>query len=315
MSKQQVIKAIRENHSFLITSHINPEGDAIGSQLALASLLKRLNKKVYIVNEDLSRQFGFLTQKGTIINNTNINIEFDVVIILDCPILLRVGKVAKLLKAQKILLNIDHHISNENFGNVNWIDTSASCTGELIYELFNAFNLKLNDKEALYIYVAILTDTGSFRYSNTNSKTHAIVSRLLNYKIKPHLIYERVYGNISNPYIKFLCKILSTLKKEGHIAYITLEGDLARLNSDIRERLEDFVNFARALKDVEVAIMFRELTNNKIKVSFRSKGDFDVNSLAKRFGGGGHIAASGCVIDGTMNEVKRKVLKIAKSLL
>lgn len=315
MPKQQVIKAIRENSGFLITSHINPEGDAIGSQLALASLLKRLHKKVYIINEDLSRQFSFLTKEEKISDDTNFNGEFDVAIALDCPILSRVGKVEKLIKRAKILLTIDHHISNDNFGDINWVDSKSSCTAELIYELFKSFKLKLNKEEALYIYVAILTDTGSFRYSNTSSKTHLIASKLLRYKIEPHIIYEKIYGNISTNYVKFLCGILSTLKKEGAIAYITLESNIAKLDSDIRERLEDFINYPRALKGVKVAMMFRELSKNKIKVSFRSKGDFDVNSLARRFGGGGHMAASGAVIDGMMEEVKKRVLRVTRSML
>ncbi len=315
MSKAQIIKAIRENSNFLITSHINPEGDAIGSQLVLASLLRRLNKRAYIINEDSSRQFSFLTEKEAILTNTNFNLEFDAAIVLDCPILSRIGKVEKLLKGAEILLTIDHHISNDNFADINWVDPKASCTAELIYELFKAFNVKLNKKEALYIYVAILTDTGSFRYSNTSSKTHTIVSELLRYKIEPHIIYEKVYGNISTSYIKFLSEVLSTLKKEGAIAYIALETDMAELDSDIRERLEDFINYPRALKGVKVAMMFKKLSGHKIKVSFRSKGDFDVNSLARRFGGGGHIAASGAVIDGTMEEVKKRVLKITRSML
>lgn len=315
MPKQQVIKAIKENKNFLITSHINPEGDAIGSQLALASLLKRLNKKVYIINEDLSRQFSFLTGKGAILTDTNFNGEFDAAIVLDCPVLSRVGKVEKLLKRAKILVNIDHHISNNNFGDINWIEPESSCSAELIYELFKAFKVKLNKKEALYIYVAILMDTGSFRYSNTSSETHTIASELLRYKIEPHIIYERIYGNISISYVKFLCGVLSTLKKEDAIAYITLKSNTSKLDSDIRERLEDFINYPRALKGVKVAMMFRKLSKNKIKVSFRSKGDFDVNSLARRFGGGGHMAASGAVIDGTMEEVKRKVIKVARSLI
>ncbi len=369
MSKAQIIKAIRENNSFLITSHINPEGDAIGSELALASLLARLNKKVCIINEDTNKQLDFLAGKAAIINpdfamaksarradrlnpigfnlarrgnpkqisnpegivlpiplkeGTNakfgINrapkkLKFDVSIALDCPVISRVGNVEKLVKSSKILINIDHHISNDRFGDINWVDDGASCTGELIYELFNELKIKLNDKEALYLYVAILTDTGSFRYSNTSSKTHSIISELLSHKIEPHLIYEKIYGNTSISYIKLLCRILSSLKKKGKIAYISFEGDISKLDDSVKERFEDFISYPRALKGVEAAMFFRKLSGNRIKINFRSKGTFDVNKLARKFGGGGHRSASGCVIDGTMDEVKRKVIKEAKALL
>jgi phosphoesterase RecJ-like protein len=311
MSKQQVIKAIRENSSFLITSHINPEGDAIGSELALASLLARLNKKVCIVNEDTNKQLNFLVGKDAIINRARKKLKFDAAIVLDCPVISRVGNVERLVKSSKILINIDHHISNDRFGDINWVDDRVSCAGELIYELFSDFKIKLNDKEALYLYVAILTDTGSFRYSNTNSKTHRIISELLSHKIEPHLIYEKIYENTSISYIKLLCRVLSSLKKKGKIAYISFEGDTSKLDNSVRERFEDFISYPRALKGVEAAMFFRKLSGNRIKVNFRSKGTFDVNRLARKFGGGGHIAASGAVIDGKMDEVKRKVIKEA----
>ena len=134
-------------------------------------------------------------------------------------------------------------------------------------------------------------------------------------KIKPHLIYDKIYGNIDISYIKFLCDILSTLKREGSIAYITLRQSPEELKSGLNEKLEDFVNYARALKGVKVAMLFRRISKKKIKVSLRSKGDFDVNNLAGKFGGGGHRSASGCVIEGDIEEVKKKVLKVAKVLV
>ncbi|MFH0839176.1 MAG: bifunctional oligoribonuclease/PAP phosphatase NrnA [Candidatus Omnitrophota bacterium] len=315
MSKQHIVEAIKKYKTFLISSHINPEGDAIGSQLALASLLKRLHKKVYILNDDASRQFGFLSKKGMILHGSNKKLRFDAAVVLDCPLLSRVGTVERFIQTAKILLNIDHHISNEYFGTTNWVDPHASCVGELIYELFDALGVSLTRREALNIYVAILTDTGSFRYSNTTSKTHYIVSELLKHNIKPHIIFEKVYGNTTLSYITFLNKILSTLKKEGKIAYIALDEDLTKLGGNLTERLEDFINYPRALKGVKVAMLFRKIGKNRVKVSFRSKGDFDVNSLAKKFGGGGHPAASGCVLEGTIDEARKKVLVITKTLL
>ena len=317
MSLQKVKEIIQKNKSFLITSHINLEGDSIGSQLALYALLKALGKEAYIIDEDAPAElYSFLPMIDKI--NTDLgNIpKCDVTMIIDCPVIKRSGEVARLIDKKSPLCNIDHHVSNTNFGDINWVDPMASSGAELVYRLFKAFNQPIDRDTALVIYVAILTDTGSFGYENTNADTHKIVAELLETGIRPLDVRNRIYENRSLKEFKLLEKILSTLKstESGKVSYLCVTKKMLSECGCEPGVTEGFINYPRSVRGTEIAILFLEnpYEKNKIQISLRSKGKADVNKLAARFGGGGHHNASGCVMDGKIQDVIKKVLAAAE---
>lgn len=321
---KQVIEAIKKSNRFLITAHINLEGDSLGSQLAMKELLIDMGKDAYILDNDaVPDHYKFLPKADEISNDLNKIKDFDVAIVLDCPTLKRTGKVNKIIKEKaKFIINIDHHISNEGFGDINWVDPHASSAGEMVYRLYKEAGVKLTKEVALSLYIAILTDTGSFNYDNTSSVTHEIAGELLGYGLDPALVSESVYERRSLEDIRLLALVLDTLKVDmgGTIAYIEVTKDmLEKTGADITKS-EGLINYARSIDKVKVAVLFKEdiKDKNKINISFRSKGNgeiIDVNKIASVFGGGGHTKASGCVINGTLEEAKKKVLAEIEKVL
>jgi phosphoesterase RecJ-like protein len=314
---KEVIKAIKSNKRFLITAHVNLEGDSLGSQLAMKELLIGMGKEAFILDNDpVPEHYRFLPKAGEVSNKLDKAQDFDVAMVLDCPTLRRTGKVKDIIaKKAKLVINIDHHISNEKFGQINWVDPNASSAGEMVYRLFKEVGVKLTKEVALSLYIAILTDTGSFNYDNTSSITHDIAGELLGYGLNPALVSESVYEHRSIEDIRLLALVLDTLKinKDSTVAYMEATKDmLEKTKADIAKS-EDLINYARSIDKVKVAVLFKEdlMEKDKINISFRSKGDgeiIDVNKIASTFGGGGHTKASGCVITGNLEEVKKKVL-------
>jgi bifunctional oligoribonuclease and PAP phosphatase NrnA len=315
----QVARAIRENKSFLITAHVNLEGDSLGSQLAMKELLDSLGKESFIYDADpVPEHLMFLPKAHQVKNKISDGDKFDVALVLDCPTLKRVGKVAGSIK-DSLIVNIDHHISNENFGKVNWVDAKASSAGEMVYHLFGKLGQPLTKEAALDLYIAILTDTGSFNYDNTSKVTHEIAGELLGYGLDPAKVSENVYERKDVTDLKLLGMVLATIKvdKAGEIAYMELTKEMLESTGADISKSEGLVNYARSIDKVKVAMLFREdpKTPGRVHVSFRSKGDADVNEIAQSFGGGGHMKASGCVVDGTLAEAEKNVLaKVEENL-
>lgn len=318
---EKVIQAIQKHKKFLITAHVNPEGDSIGCQLAMKELLEKLGKTAFIINHDpVPGHYKFLPNSGAISNRFDKVPDFDAAIVLDCPTLKRTGRVNDLLAQDKTVINIDHHVSNEKFGDVRWVDVNASSAGEMVYVLFKKFGVELSRDAALVLYIAILTDTGSFNYDNTTGTTHRIAGELLGYGLDPATVSEDVYERRSITDIKFLGLVLSTVRvnKTGEVAYLDITKSMLKTTGSDLAKSEGFVNYARSIEGVKVAVIFREDLKKPgiINISFRSKGDADVNKIASAFGGGGHVKASGCVVAGSLSEVKKKVLaKIEETLL
>lgn len=315
----QVLKAIRENKRFLITAHVNLEGDSLGSQLAMKELIECLGKEAFIYDADeVPGHLRFLPGSGEVLNKITAKHGFDAALVLDCPTLKRVGSVAEAVKGKPII-NIDHHISNEKFGDVNWVDAKASSAGEMVYRLFKGLEVPLTKQAALAMYVAILTDTGSFNYDNTSRATHEIAGELLEHGIDPALVSENVYERRDVADIKLLGLVLSTIKVDGagEVAYMELTGKMLKDTGADISKSEGLVNYARSIDKVKVAMLFREDPKypGKIHISFRSKGGVDVNRIASSFGGGGHAKASGCVVDGSLAEARKKVLAKVEEML
>lgn len=316
---EMVENAIRKSKKFIITAHINPEGDSLGSQLAMAGLLSSLDKDFVIFNSDRApKHYKFLPGIGLIRNKiAKKNKDFDTAIVLDCPNLRRTGKAESVVKEAKSIINIDHHVSNENFGDINWVWKDASSAAEMVYRLYKQMHCKITKENALCLYIAILTDTGSFRYSNTSSLTHEIISELLEYGIEPYSVSRRVYENKTLGGMKLLGKVLSDIRLAmgGKVAYaVAKRSDFVATKTNALD-CENFVNFIRSIEGVYVALFFREDDKKKhmFHVNLRSKKKVDVNKVASFFGGGGHKSAAGCILHGNLEQVKTRILEKIKN--
>jgi len=321
MSIKKIISTIKKNKSFLVTSHINPEGDALGSEVSFFMLLKKLGKEAHIVNADLTPpEHAFLPGIANIkhLKGRLKDLDFDCFAILDSSDLRRCGEVAKLAEG-KPTINIDHHISNEMFAGANWVDAKASSCSEMIYRLYKEMNMPIDKDVATLLYVGIMTDTGSFRYSNTTSKTHEIAADLIRYGLDVARLYKHAYGSVPFEDMKLLANILPTMKRasEGRVVWFELRRKMFKDKSIFFDINEHILNFARSIKGVEVAALFREnlKSKNEIRVNLRSQGNVDVNKIAGHFAGGGHRTASGCTVKGKLTDVKKRVLARIKAAL
>ena len=312
---EEITKVVQTNNNFLITSHMNLDGDGIGSELAFYFILKKLNKNPIILNQDrLPKIYDFLPGSNKVRHLEDNCIDpkgIDVGIVLDCSNIKRIGKTYKIFKDIKTIINIDHHNSNENYGDLNYIDSSASSVGEIIYEFINFIDSDLlDDKISTSLYTAIITDTGSFRYSNVSSKTFKVAADLTSYKIKPHLIADNIYNRNTYTGLKLLGKALLTLEVDSsnYFSWLTITRKMLNETKAKDEEIEGIIDIATTLNNIEISILFRETKENKIKVSFRSKGNFNVNKFAGKFKGGGHPNAAGCLCSGRLDEIKEKIL-------
>ncbi|MEW6095967.1 MAG: bifunctional oligoribonuclease/PAP phosphatase NrnA [bacterium] len=316
-----IVNVLQKEDNFIITSHIRPEGDSIGSQLAIAILLQKLGKKVTIINEDPPPKiYHFLPQCEKIITYSPEyeKSSFDVGIILDCNQFERVGNVASIVRNTPIIINIDHHPDSSGIGEYNYIDTKASACAEQIYMIIKAMDFKLDYDLALPVYVGIMTDTGSFKQVNTTPLSHKIVAELLDCGIEPNEIASKIYEVNTVASVKLLGQILSGLKtiQDGRVVVANItQKMLKETGFTIDIEPERIIDQIRSIKGVEIIVLFRDLGQNKVKVNLRSKVCFNVSEIAKIFNGGGHIRAAGCVVEGTLSTVEKSVLKeIAKRL-
>ena len=310
MIVNQVIRAIDTYSKFLITSHVGLEGDALGSELALSSLLRKLGKTVYIVNEDRVPQcYNFLPGINKICRGLR-RPDFQAAFIIDCADIERIGRVIHLVD-RKPIINIDHHLGNKNFGKINWVDPGASSIGEMIYTLFKLTQRKLDKDDATNIYTAILTDTGSFRYSNTTSHTLYICSQLLRSGINPVEIYSKIYENNSLQDAIYMARIISRISfaANNRIAWAEINKSEFKKLKGKQEIFDRIFDFAKSIKTVKVIVIFCQLNRGLVKLKFRSKSPVDVQRIAAVFGGGGHRFASGCLIKATLKEAKQAVFR------
>jgi len=313
---------VKKQNNFLITAHTNPEGDALGSEIAFYLLLKKLGKSAAMVNEDgIPYGYTFLPEVGSInkFGRWAMRVKFDCMVVLDCSDMERTGEVAQLNKAGKPVLNIDHHISNRKFADVNWVEPHASSASEMVYKLYKELGVAIDKPAAICLYVGISTDTGSFRYSNTTSLTHKIAAELLKCGLDVPSIYKNIYENVPYQDMKLLADILPGMHRGvgGKIVWFTIHKNLLKNRKLCFDLSEHLLSYGRAIKDAQVVVLFKENLGSKdeVRVNFRSQGKVDVNKIASCFGGGGHKAASGATVHGKLNDIRRKVLaRIRKAL-
>lgn len=305
-----ILDAIERNHSFLVTTHENPDGDAIGSSLGLALFLRNSGKEVTIHFKDpVPDLYGFLPLTDQV-SSTLPDRPYDVCFVLDVGEFRRAGNAVTGCRTIGSFINIDHHLTRDLFGAINYIDSGAAATGVLIYRIIKASGQTLDRDTALCLYTALLTDTGSFRYSNTNPEAFAIAADLIAAGLNAWYVTEHLFESQPAARLKLLTESLNTLiiSPRGDVASLAVTLDMYDRTGGSAELTDGFVNYPRSIKGVEVAIFLREIEPGAFKVGFRSKGKISVAALAELFGGGGHHNAAGCNVPGTIDEVRALVL-------
>lgn len=317
MSLKKICAGIKKYNNFLIASHTHPEGDALGAQLGFYNLIRKLGKRGTIVSQDaLPYGYDFLPGNKLIrrLDKNLKRINFDCFVILDCADLKRSGEVYKLNISNKPVLNIDHHISNKFFGDVNWVEPLASSCSEMVYKLYKHLHLPLDKETALVLYTGIMTDTGSFRYSNTSSFTHQAAAQLLEFGINVAQVYRSTYENIPLSDVKSLLKLLGSMQfyAQGKIAFFKMGKEFSDKKPCV-DLADLALSFGRSIKAVEVVVLFKaNLKRREVRVNLRSQGKVDVNKIAVLFAGGGHKTAAGCTLHGDMEKIISKVLKACR---
>lgn len=308
----RIVDVILSNRSFLITSHVRLDGDALGSELALYHLLRNLGKEAMVYNEDETpAHYRFLPGADGIVHALDALDRFDAVFVLDCSEISRVGLEASRIAGMKTVVSIDHHMSNQGIPGLSFADPAASSVGELLYRLIETMGVPVTRDVAVNLYTAMMTDTGSFRYSNTGADTFRIAGELVRMGADPHGISEKVYENHPRERIILLGRVLGTLEFEwdGRIGTLWVSRRMLRETGALPEHTENFVDMARSIEGVEVAAFFTETGENLYKVSLRSKGRINVAKVAGGFGGGGHFSAAACMIEGGLEHAKRIIVQ------
>ena len=312
-----IVADIAAHNSFLIATHENPDGDAVGSALALANYLTKLGKEVTVhMGEPVPELYAFLPWADRVVNVIP-DRDFDTCLVLDVGEFKRAGQeVARCGKIGKFI-NIDHHLHCEPFGAINLIDPQAAATGVLIHRIIKAAGHPVDYEVALCIYTAIITDTGSFRYSNANQEAFVTAGEMVACGVNAWFLAEKLYESQPRPRLELLALALQTLdfSPAGDVASITVTIDMYKKTGTSAEITDGFINYPRSIRGVEVALFFREIEADLYKVGFRSKGKVNVSALSAEFGGGGHHNAAGCVVAGNLADVKGKILShLAKVL-
>lgn len=312
MINPAISELIRDSNDIAILSHIMPDGDNIGSSLALYNALIKIGKNVmFIIDDDVPEIFKFLEGSKQVVK-PEVNHDFDLIIALDCGDTGRLGKSARYLKGKKVI-NLDHHVSNTNFGLYNIIDTDASATAEIVYKLIKELNIPLDKDICDSLYTGIVTDTGQFQYSNTTDVTHEITADLIKQGVEPAKLYKLIYQNNSKSKMRLIGEAINTLSfhYKDKIASMTLKNDAFKSIGAKDEDADGIINFARDIGGVEVALLFKETDDGRVKIGFRSKDFINVNEIAQEFGGGGHKRAAGATVTGEIEDVKHKVIEEA----
>ncbi len=306
-----VIAAIRQGHRFLISSHIDPEGDSLGSQLAMAAILDDLGKEVAVVNHDLPpERYAFMPGIGRIVTPDAVGDQtFDVAFVLDCASMERIGRVRERL-GSAMIVNIDHHRSNTRFGHINHVEPETCASGMIVYHLNEKLGLDLDQGKATNMYVGIITDTGNFRYSNTTPEVLRVGSRLMETGIDGARIASLLFATKPIGALRLLGEALRALVPElgGRVGLIMLDRDVfARTGAD-QSDVEGIVNYAKHLSGTYAGVLLREVEGGEVKVSLRAEGLVDVDQVARRFGGGGHRNAAGARVPGPLPAAREAIL-------
>ena len=324
MNYSKIEQIIANNEKIFISTHINPDGDSLGSAFAMYHYLKKLGKDCRIINHsEVPIVYSFLNYKDIFDEISDENIAFiknaDLGIILDIGDFYRLGEVANIIENTTVeTINIDHHALTENdFFTHNFINLEASSVGEILYSYFLSLGNDIIDKEMMLgIYTAVLTDTGSFRFSNTSQLSHEIAVKAIKMGINISEIYQNIYENSSVSRIKLLGNVIQKLNFDcnDELLWFSLNNDMVKEVDGTNQDFDGFTDFFRGIQGVEIALMLYDL-KGKVRLSFRSKGKYKVNEVAKKMGGGGHPFAAAALVDGDFSDVKSKVLGLLSTYI
>ncbi len=322
-----IIEYLKRSSRILLASHKNPDGDAIGSTLALGLALHNIGKSVTMYNESpVPALYRYLPQVDLFTQNPGIPEEYDTAVILDCGDISRTGDLHKKICLVPFVLNIDHHSTNTMFGNINFIDPSACSAAEIVYRLLKKLGIEITPEIAFAIYTGIITDTGSFRFSNTNRAAFEICAEMVEKGAEPYTVAQNVYGPYSLGRIKLLNMVLESIEVSynGKLSLMSLTQRMLKETGTSTEDINGLVNYAKHIEDVKVAAFIQEaekISEEKkpdgetlYYVSLRSDGTIDVSSFAASFGGGGHSTAAGFTTLSTYSDLKKNILSLADVL-
>ena len=302
---EQTAEAIRRRQRFVIASHVRPDGDAIGSQMAMAHALKHLGKDVRVVSRDAAPPPLLVFPGVSEIEIVDrVDDPGDAVIVMESGDLLRTG-VSGLERG--FVINIDHHVGNSMFGAINWFDVSAAACGEMVFDLVRELGVPLSHDIAVHLYVAILTDTGSFHHSNITPRTFEICRQCVETGVNPSAVARSVFDSNNLGRLKLMGAILSRMHidSSGRLATVSVDEELVTSCSGTYEDTEGLINLPLTVREIQAVVFFKQVGPDDWRVSMRSKGDVNINAVAKEFGGGGHKNASGCSASGSLEHLKR----------
>lgn len=322
---EQILQHIKNSGRILIASHAEPDGDCLGSLVALGLALSKLDKKTTLFNPSpIPAVYRFLPGVERIVTQINETEPYDLAIILDCGDIVRIGEDSSVVDQIPIVVNIDHHASNTGFGHLQLIDTDACATAEIVYRLIKALEIPFDKAIATSIYLGILTDTGSFRFSNTNPAAFAISKNMTDMGVEPYAVAQHVFGTYSLGRIKLLNMALNSIEisENGKLSLMTVSRSMLNATGTSTEDIDGLINYARRIEDVKVAALIHEIKNgagkftnmNRYHVSLRSDNSVDVAKIASKFGGGGHTSAAGFQIESTLVALKEKIIELADDL-
>ena len=304
----QVVELIEAKRRFAITSHVRPDGDALGSSLGLYWLLRALDKEPEVIMRDaVPHAYRKLPGAELVRVTPSVDKPYDAVFVIECSDITRPG--LERLEEQ-LVVNIDHHSTTSLFGTINWIDSTASAVGEMIYNLCKAIGVRVTREIAECVYTALITDTGSFHYANTTERTFKVASELVRAGVKPAKVSQAVFGSYAWGKIRLTSLVLSTVKRDptGRVAWLRQTLDMQAEAGASEEDADGFVNYPLSCGEVEAVAFLKETQPGLYRVSLRSKGDVNVARIAERFGGGGHRNAAGCTLAGDWDETEKMIV-------
>ena len=311
--RAEVLAAIAESERILISAHTRLDGDAIGSMVACGLMLDQMGKQVDLVSSDgIPIIYRWLPCVDHIHRQLQVTNDYDLVVLLECDGLERSGLEG--LEGRRIV-NIDHHASGREFASINWIEPAASAVAEMVYDLAIAAGVRVTPDMATCLYTALLTDTGSFNYEGTDAHTLRLAAELVGLGAPPGKVAQEVY--FSNPFskIRLLGAALSSLQREGKLAWLWVTSEDMGRAAAAEEDCEGIVNYAIGIAGVDVAVFLRELPDERVRLSLRSKGNIDVARVAEQLGGGGHRNASGCTLAGPLPRASGEILGVLRRML
>ena len=317
MDASIIVTTLQNKENFFICSHVQPDGDALGSSLGLARILQDRGKKVTLLgneNDYVPKKYKFLPGSNQFTSKTD-NLPVDAMLVLDCASTHRLGDFAKLIEKVPLVINIDHHPDNSLFGNINYVDKNVSSVSEIIFELAKQSNLNISYQAALCLYVGIVTDTGRFQYSNTSSQSFRVAAELVELGVAPNLVFNKIYEDNSLGWCEIMGKGLerATYLAEFSLIYSYLtKEDFSQAKAKLSDA-ENLVEWLRSVNQAKFAVVLKETFDNKVKVSLRSKNKINVGKIAGLLGGGGHTNASGYTSDLNITESLEKLKSVLRN--